>query len=130
MALNLSEFASRCSGPASLIAEFDNEDIKQSTHLSITIAPHLSPPISVVIGEDNSFQEILEGLTTAPARKITQFNLQSGGDVIFRICEDIRQIVVELVERQVNSRKGEDNSEEGEDDEEEEEERNRVLKVH
>ena len=91
----------------------------------------LSYPINVVIREDNSFQTILEAQTAGPARRITQFNLQSDGDLIIRICEDIRKIVVEKVERQVSSEKGENDSEGGEDDEgEEEEERNHVLKVH
>ena len=91
----------------------------------------LSYPIDDVIGEDNSFQTILEAQTAGPARRITQLNLQSDGDVFIRICENIRKIVVEKVERQVNSEKGEDDSEGGEDDEgDEEEERNHVLKVH
>jgi len=50
--------------------------------------------------------------------------------VIIRTSENIRKIVVEKVERQANSEKGEDDSEEGVDNEEEEEERNHVLKVH
>ncbi|RPA91477.1 actin-like ATPase domain-containing protein [Choiromyces venosus 120613-1] len=91
---------------ASLIAEFNNEDIKQSTHPAVTIAPYLSHPIGVVIGEDNSSQAMLEAQTAAPARRITQFDIQSDGDVIVRICEGIREIVVEKVERQVNGEKG------------------------
>jgi len=80
----------------------------------------LSYPIDDVLGEDKSFQTILEAQTAGPGRRITQFNLQSDGDVIIRICEDIRKIVVKKVEREVNSEKGEDHSEGGEDDEGEE----------
>jgi len=131
-ALNPSELSARGAAiQASLIVEFDKEDIEQSTHPAVTVAPHLSHPIGVVIGEDNSFQTILEAQTAVPARRIAQFDVQADGDVIVRICEGIREIVVEKVERQVNGEKDEDDSEDEEDEEEEEEEeRNRVLKVH
>ena len=129
-ALNPSELSARGAAiQASLIVEFDQEDIEQSTHPAVTVAPHLSHPIGVVIGEDNSFHTILEAQTAVPARRIAQFDVQADGDVIVRICEGVREIVVEKVERQVNGEKDEDDSED-EEDEEEEEERNRVLKVH
>ncbi|RPB01430.1 actin-like ATPase domain-containing protein [Choiromyces venosus 120613-1] len=102
-ALNPSELSARGAAiQASLIAEFDKEDIEQSTHPAVTVAPHLSYPIGVVIGEDNSFQTILEAQTAVPARRIAQFDVKADGDVIVRICEGIREIVVEKVERQVN----------------------------
>ncbi|RPA96612.1 actin-like ATPase domain-containing protein [Choiromyces venosus 120613-1] len=84
---------------ASLIAEFDKEDIEKSTHSPITVAPHLSHPIGVIIGEDNSFRAMLEAQTATPARRIAQFDVQSGGDVIVRICGGIRGIVVEKVHK-------------------------------
>ncbi|RPA93219.1 actin-like ATPase domain-containing protein [Choiromyces venosus 120613-1] len=118
--LNLSELSAHGAAiQASLIAEFDKEDIEQSTLSVVTVAPHLSHPIGVIIGEDNSFRAMLEAQTATPAWRIAQFDVQSGGDVIVRICG-------------VNGEKAEDDSEEeGEDDEEEEEEEcNRVLKVH
>ncbi|CUS08818.1 unnamed protein product [Tuber aestivum] len=130
--LNPSELSARGAAiQASLIAEFDKEDIEQSTHPAVTVTPHLSHPIGVVIGEDDSFQTMLEAQTAVPARRIAQFDVRATGDVIVRICEGIREIVIEKVERQVNGEKDEDDSEDEEDEAGgEEEERNRVLKVH
>ena len=74
-ALNPSELSG--GGPAIqawLIAEFGEEEIEQSTHPAVTVAPHLSHPIGVVIGEDNSFQTILQAQTSSPAQWIAQFD--------------------------------------------------------
>ncbi|KAG0633221.1 Hsp70 protein-domain-containing protein [Tuber brumale] len=81
---------------ASLIAEFDKEDIEQSTHSAVTVAPHLSHPIGVIIGEDNSFRTMPEAQTAIPAQRIAQFDVQSNGDVVVRICGGYDTIKVGL----------------------------------
>ncbi|PWW80500.1 hypothetical protein C7212DRAFT_355976 [Tuber magnatum] len=117
---------------ASLIDEFDKQGNEQSTHVAVCLAPRLSHPIGVIIGEDNSFQTILEAQSTAPTRRIARSDVLSDGDVIVRIYEDIREIVVEKVERQVSGENREDDGGEadGDDEVEEAEASNPVLNVH
>lgn len=128
MALNPSELSARGAAiQASLIAEFDQEDIEQSTHPVVTAAPHLVKSVGVVIdGADDSFQTLLEAQTAVPARRTAQFIVQNEGDVIVKICEGVREIVVSKSEAKPNGVKDDDDSEE---EEEEADVRNRVFKV-
>ncbi|KAG0634812.1 hypothetical protein HOY80DRAFT_1058937 [Tuber brumale] len=99
-ALNLPELSARGAAiQASLIDGFNKQDIEQSTHPAVSLAPRLPHPSGVIIGEDNSFQTILAAQTAAPAWRIAQFDVQSDGDVIVRIREGIREIVVEQVRK-------------------------------
>lgn len=129
VALNPSELSARGAAiQASLIAEFDQEDIEQSTHPAVTVAPHLVKSIGVVIdGAEESFQTLLEAQTAVPARRTAQFLVPRGGDVIVKICEGVREIVVSKPEAKPNGVKEVDDSEE--EEEEEADVRNRVFKV-
>ena len=97
--LNPSELLARGAAiQASLVAEFDKKSIDQSTHPAVTVVPHLSHPIGIVIGEEDRFRTILLAQTCAPAWRIAQFDVQSDGDVILRINKGMTEIVVEKVE--------------------------------
>jgi len=127
-ALNPSELAARGAAiQASLIAEFEKEDVEQSTHPAVTVTPHLSKSIGVVIsGADGKedFHTILEAETAVPARRTAIFaGPADGGDVLVRICEASRQIVVTKPEpKQKPATNGTADSDDEEDSEEEEEE--------
>lgn len=132
MALNPSELSARGAAiQASLIAEFDQEDIEQSTHPAVTVAPHLVKSVGVVIdGADDSFQTLLEAQTAVPARRTAQFIVPNGGDVIVKICEGVREIVVSKPEAKSNGLKGAGDDDDSEEEEEEEADvRNKVFKV-
>lgn len=121
-AINPQELAARGAAiQASLVAEFDIEDIVQSTHPAVTVAPHISKAIGVaIVGEDGTevFQSLLAAQTAIPARAIAEFDAPAnGGNVIVRFVEgssEIRKHKV-VVEK-------EDDSEAESDDEVEEEE--------
>lgn len=131
MALNPSELSARGAAiQASLIAEFDQEDIEQSTHPAVTVAPHLVKSVGVVIdGAEDGFQTLLEAQTAVPARRTAQFIVPNGGDVIVKICEGVREIVVSKPAAKPNGVKDTGDDDDSEEEEEEEDIRNRVFKV-
>ncbi|KAI9671617.1 MAG: Hsp70 protein that interacts with Zuo1p [Trizodia sp. TS-e1964] len=99
-AINPSELAARGAAiQASLIQEFETEDIVQSTHPMVTVTPHLTQAIGVlVISSDPSsgvFRPLLAAETALPARRTAQFNIsKDGGDVLIKLCEGSREIKV------------------------------------
>ncbi|KAI5801374.1 putative Hsp70 chaperone [Peziza echinospora] len=126
--LNPSEISARGAAmQASLIQEFDKEDIDQAIHPAVTVAPHLSKTIGVAVangGVSEHFVRLLESDTALPARKIATFDVAQDGDVIIKICEGVREIVVTKAEKQ---EKTPDSDEEEEDEEEEEEETREIV---
>ncbi|KAL7272940.1 Hsp70 protein that interacts with Zuo1p [Rhizina undulata] len=140
-AINPSELAARGAAiQASLIAEYEKEDIEQSTHAAVTVAPHLSKPIGVIVIKDGEehFQTLLEAQTALPARRTAEFPIShaDGGDVLVKITEGLREIIVTKPEKKQpnGDEKAEDEDEDEDadlDDEEEEEEdiKNKVLNI-
>lgn len=103
---------------ASLVQDFEKDDIDQATHPAVTVAPHLAKTIGVAIaggGQSEHFCRLLESDTALPARKTAQFDVIGDGDVIVKVCEGAREIVV------TRSGKADDEDEEDEDDDEDEE---------
>ena len=120
---------------ASLIQEFDKDDIEQSTHPMVTATPHLKKAIGIEFasGEEHhlQFKPLLHAETALPARRIAQYSApEAGGDVLVRVCEGEREIKVTKPEPKPKEEKppkaDEDEDEEDDDylssDEEEEEE--------
>ncbi|KAI9760349.1 MAG: exosome non-catalytic core subunit rrp40 [Chaenotheca gracillima] len=141
-AINPSELTARGAAiQASLVQEFEQEDIEQSIHPMVTVTPHLPNAIGVVFtgtegDEKATFRPLLEGETAVPARRTALFDAPaSGGDVLIRVCEGIREISVTKPETQPKTNgKAKTSSENESDDEddsddEEEEIRNTVWKV-
>ena len=121
---------------ASLIQEFEKEDIEQSTHPAVTATPHLRNAIGVlVVSEDvekGLFRALVEKETAVPCRRAGIFTVpREGGDVIVKICEGMRDIKVEKKEKpKTNGIATSDDSDDDSDEEEEEEEvREKVWKV-
>ena len=88
---------------ASLIQEFDKDDIEQSTHPMVTVTPHLSRAIGVLVtsadDKDGVFQPLLEAETAVPARRTAQYATpKAGGDVLVKPCEGVREIHVSKAE--------------------------------
>lgn len=96
--INPSELAARGAAiQASLVQEFDKEDIEQSIHPMVTATPHLRNAIGVqfVSGDNVDFKPLLHAETALPARRIAQYSApKDGGDVIVRVCEGTREIKV------------------------------------
>ncbi|KPI44029.1 Ribosome-associated complex subunit SSZ1 [Cyphellophora attinorum] len=135
-ALNPSELSARGAAlQANLIQEFEKEDIEQSTHEMITVTPHLSSAIGVVVSgqPEDSFTTVIPPATAAPARRtITISAPKDGGDVLVRVVEGEREIEVTQPEPKApkeNGTKGEDDSDGDDDDSEEEEEEPTRSKV-
>ena len=137
-AINPSDLAARGAAiQASLIQEFDLEDIVQSAHPMVTVTPHLRCAIGVLLVSEDSdkgvFKSILEAETAAPARRTAIFNSpKEGGDVLVKVCEGVRVIKVSkpAPRSKVNGKASEADSDEEEDSEDEEEEvREKVWKV-
>ena len=102
---------------ASLVQDFDKEDIEQATHPAVTVAPHLAKTIGVAIangGETEHFCRLLESDTALPARKTAQFDVTADGDVLVKICEGAREIVVTKPEKTAKPEKTEDEDDAGE----------------
>lgn len=92
---------------ASLIQEYDAEDIAQSTHPMVTVTPHLQRAIGVLlVSEDEHrglFVPLLAAETPVPARRAGIFETpRTGGDVLVKVCEGVRHI---RVEKKVNDAK-------------------------
>lgn len=135
-AINPSELAPRGAAiQASLIQEFDKEDIEQSIHPMVTATPHLQNAIGVEVtsGDAVDFQALLHVETALPARRTAQFSApKEGGDVLIRVCEGVREIKVTKPEPKPKEEKAEadeDDSDFSDSDEEEEEIREIVWKT-
>ena len=154
-ALNPSELIVRGAAiQASLIQEFDKEDIEQSSHPMVTVTPHLAHAIGVVVigssgdAEEKEkvepvFRPLLQAETAAPARRTAFFKgPANGGDVLVRLCEGLGHIQVTRPEpkpkRDIRQPKhedddddddGEDEDEDDDDDEDEDEIRRKIWKV-
>jgi molecular chaperone DnaK (HSP70) len=135
-AINPSELSARGAAfQASLVQEFDHEDIEQSIHPMVTVAPHLTKAIGVEFTSetDSTFQPLLAAETALPARRIAQyFAPKEGGDVLVRVCEGAREIKVTKPEPKAKEDKpaqDEDDSDFDSEDEEDEETREIVWKT-
>jgi hypothetical protein len=103
----------------------------------VTVTPHIRNAIGVVlISSDDShgvFRPLIEAETAVPARRAAQFLVpKSGGDVLVKVCEGVKDIKVTKPEpkAKTNGNKSEEDEEDEElDSNEEEEVRERVWKV-
>lgn len=115
---------------SSLVSEYDPEDIEQSLHPAVTVAPHISKDIGVSITAADgttSFHPLLFANTAIPARKTAVFPA-AAGDVVVRVAEGVREIVKTVVPKKEKASDAEDDSEE-ESEDEDEEIQTRVLKA-
>lgn len=133
--INPSELSARGAAfQASLVQEFDSEDVEQSIHPMVTVVPHLSKPIGVEFtsGSDSTFQPLLGAQTALPARRIAQYLApKEGGDVLVRVAEGVREIKVTKPEPKAKEEKADDEDEDSDldSDDEEEETREVIWKV-
>ncbi|KAL8810062.1 MAG: hypothetical protein Q9223_007832 [Gallowayella weberi] len=142
-AINPSDLAARGAAiQASLIQEFEKEDIEQSTHPMVTVVPHLRRAIGVLVVSENVdkgiFKSLAEAETAVPLRRAGEFAVpRDGGDVIIKVCEGVSEIKVSkpvVQPKKTNGTKGgsdddDDLSDEGESDEEPEDIREKIWKV-
>lgn len=98
-AVNPSELAVRGAAiQASLIQEFEADDIEQSTHPMVTVTPHLTQAIGVALSATradsaSAFHPLLAAETAVPVRRTAQLAAPpGGGDVLIRLCEGQREI--------------------------------------
>ena len=136
-AINPSELSARGAAiQASLIAEFDKEDIEQSTHAAVTVTPHLAKAVGISIvaetlGEE-VFEPLIEAQTAVPVRRTAQIPApKDGGDVLIRLVEGLNEIKVTKPEPKPKAEtNGEDeDSDDDDDDDEEEEIREKLWKI-
>lgn len=132
-AINPSELAARGAAiQASLIAEFEKEQIEESTEAVVTVTPHLSNAIGLVSGAEGKeeFTVIIEPETPVPVRRTAQIAVKDGGDVLVRLAEGVRSIDVSREERLTTNGTAKDEEDEDEDDsdDEPEETRSKVWK--
>ncbi|KAL4881036.1 heat shock protein 70 family [Aspergillus karnatakaensis] len=137
-ALNPSELSARGAAiQASLIQEFETEDVEQSIHPMVTATPHLNNAIGVEFtsGDSVEFSPLLNSQTALPARRVAQYNVpKDGGDVLIRVVEGAREIKVTKPEPKPKEEKpktedDEDDSDFDDSDDEEEEIREVVWKT-
>jgi len=94
----------------------------------VTVAPHLSKAIGVIIvGADGNeqFQAILPAQTAVPARRMAEFSAPAeGGDVVVKFVEGASEIHKTVPEKKPKAEGsgGEDGSDDEDDEDEEEEE--------
>jgi molecular chaperone DnaK (HSP70) len=126
-ALNPSELSARGAAlQASLIQEFEKDDIDQSTHEMVTVTPHLTAAIGYQMTNqpEDSFTVIVPPETAVPARR-TKIISDLEGDILIRISEGERNIKVTKLEpkpkAEANGTKGEDDDDEDSDDEDDDE---------
>ncbi|KAI5867664.1 HSP70-domain-containing protein [Durotheca rogersii] len=143
-AVNPSELQARGAAlQASLIQEYESDDIDQSTHPGVTTVKHITNAIGVLSlsGEgEESFTPIIAPETAVPTRRTIHIAApENGGDVLVKVVEGNTHIKVTKPEPKAkeNGKKedgegdGDDDEEDDEDDDEEEEEetREKVWKI-
>ncbi|KAJ5266755.1 hypothetical protein N7478_009563 [Penicillium angulare] len=132
-AINPSELSARGAAvQASLVQEFEHEDIEQSIHPMVTVTPHLTKAIGVEFTSttDVTFQPLIASETALPARRIAQYSVsKEGGDVLVRVCEGAREIKVTKPEPKAKEEKPADDSDSDFSDDEEEDIREIVWKT-
>jgi molecular chaperone DnaK (HSP70) len=137
-ALNPSELSARGAAlQASLIQEFEKDDIDQSTHEMVTVTPHLSAAIGYQVSGQSagSFTVIVPPETGVPARR-TKIIENLEGDVLLRVCEGASEIKVTKPEPKAKTNgatveddnSDDDDDEDDDDDDEPEEMREKVWK--
>ncbi|KAF2158812.1 hypothetical protein M409DRAFT_30687 [Zasmidium cellare ATCC 36951] len=131
-AVNPSELAARGAAiQASLISEFESQDIVENTEAVVTVTPHIQHAIGLVTGEDQ-FSVIVPPETPVPVRRTAQISVKNGGDVLLKLAEGVREIKITQEEKPAtNGKKDDDDDDDDEDDEDDEPEeiRSKVWKV-
>ncbi|KAK0655880.1 putative heat shock protein [Cercophora newfieldiana] len=143
-AINPSELQARGAAlQASLIQEYEADDIDQSTHAAVTTVPHVNNAIGVVSLSESGeevFVPIIQPETAVPARRTVHVPApKNGGDILVKVVEGNTHIKVTKPEPKANgdskAAKVEDADDSDEDsdfsdeEEEEEEKREKVWKI-
>jgi molecular chaperone DnaK (HSP70) len=138
-AINPSELQARGAAlQASLIQEYDAEDIDQSTHPAVSTVKHTANAIGVITlggdsGADDVFTPIIPAETAVPARRTVHVaGPKDGGDVLIRIAEGGTHIKVtkpEPREKKPEADGSDEDSDEDSDEEEDEEKREKIWKI-
>lgn len=137
-ALNPSELQARGAAlQASLIQEYEADDIDQSTHPAVTTVKHISNAVGVLTLSDDgeTFTPVIAPETAVPARRTVHVEAPAdGGDVLVKVVEGGTHIKVTKPEPKAkeNGAKDDDNEDEDSDfdsEEEEEEHREKVWKI-
>ncbi|KAK3330462.1 Hsp70 protein-domain-containing protein [Apodospora peruviana] len=141
-AINPSELQARGAAlQASLIQEYESEDIDQSTHAAVTTVPHITNAIGAVSVSESGeevFVPIVPPETAVPARRTVIVPApKNGGDVLVKIVEGNTHIKVTKPEPKANGDSkaakvedaGDSDSDFSDDEEEEEEKREKVWKI-
>lgn len=135
-ALNPSELQARGAAlQASLIQEYESDDINQSTHPAVTTVNHISNAVGVLtLSEDGeTFTPIIVPETALPARRTVHVEApKDGGDVLVKIVEGGTHIKVTKPEPKAKEngvKEDEDEDSDFDSEEEEEEHREKVWKV-
>lgn len=135
--LNPSELSARGAAiQASMVQEFDQEDIEQSTHEMVTVTPHTQHAIGVqVTGQpEESFTVVIPSATAVPVRKTRTISAPEG-DTLLLVSEAQSNIKVTKPEPKpkTNGATAEDDDEDEDSDEDEDLEddeiREKVFKV-
>ena len=120
---------------ASLIQEYEAEDIDQSTHPAVTTVKHLTHAIGVltISGDSNKgvFTPVIAAETAVPARRTIHISTpKEGGDVLVKIVEGGSHIKVTTTQpKPKENGNKDDDSDEDSSDEEPEEQREKIWKV-
>ncbi|KEY68632.1 hypothetical protein S7711_00512 [Stachybotrys chartarum IBT 7711] len=134
-AINPSELQARGAAlQASLIQEYEADDIDQSTHAAVTTVKHISNAIGVVTAGANGedvFTPIIPAETAVPARRTAQIAApKDGGDVLVKVVEGGTHIKVTKPEPKPKQDSDDDDSDDSDESEEEEEEhREKIWKI-
>lgn len=135
-ALNSSELNARGAAiQASLVSEFEEQDIQESCHPVVTVTPHLQHAVGVLcISPDEHrngvFKPLIEADTPVPVRRTAVVATpREGGDVIVKICEAEWHIKVEKKEQQRMNGETEDTEDAGDEEEEDSDEEDEEIRT-
>lgn len=136
-ALNPSELQARGAAlQASLIQEYESDDIDQSTHPAVTTVNHISNAVGVLTLSDDgeTFTPVIAPETAVPARRTVHVEApKDGGDVLVKIVEGGTHIKVTKPEPKAKENgekeEGEDEDSDFDSEEEEEEHREKIWKI-
>ncbi|KAI9720751.1 MAG: Hsp70 protein that interacts with Zuo1p [Chrysothrix sp. TS-e1954] len=126
---------------AYLIEGFESEDIEQSTHPAVTVTPHLSQTVGIVVSnppkadasEPTIFRPLIPAETPLPVRRTLTFmnsNSTNPTDLLLRLCEGTRELKITKPTPKPTTNgasKNADNSDSDVDSEEEEEDTRELV---
>lgn len=120
---------------ASLVSQYEQEDIDQSTHPKVTVVPHLAHTIGLLLVTDDVARGVFHPLllkdSAIPCQRTALIPVpKAGGDVLIKLCEGCRTVKVsQPPPKAIKAKSAASETDDTDSDEEAEEIRENVWRI-